>query len=100
MKRKLVMVIGGLAILYLVDFLSLCFRVPVRDTFGSVTVHTYYAVKLKNGRTEFDYAGDHNVSCTHSVFPQFGVKPCWYANRRTEEQIKIDSGNPNNPHLF
>ena len=100
MKRKLIIVVGVLAILYLGDFLSPRFRIPTRDTFSSVTVHTYYVVKLKSGKTEYDYAGDHDVSCTNSVFPQFGVKPCWYARRRTEEQITIDSGNPNNPHLF
>jgi len=100
MKRKLIMVVVVLAILYLGDFLSLRFRIPSRDTFGSITVHTYYVVKLKNGKTEYDYAGDHDVSCTNSLFPQFGVRPCWYARRRTEEQITIDSGNPNNPHLF
>ncbi len=100
MKRKLIMVVVVLAILYLGDFLSLRFRIPPRNTFGNITVHTYYAVKLKNGKTEYDYAGDHDVSCTNSLFPQFGVKPCWYARRRTEEQITIDSGNPNNPHLF
>jgi hypothetical protein len=100
MKHKLIIVVVVLGILYLGDFLSLRIRIPVRDTFGNVTVHTYYVVKLKNGRTEYDYAGDHDVSCTNSLFPQFGVKPCWYARRRTEEQITIDSGNPNNPHLF
>jgi hypothetical protein len=67
---------------------------------GSVTVHTFYSVKLKNGKTEFDYAGDHDVGCTNSLLPQYGMKPCWYAVRHTEEQIKIDSGSPNNPHLF
>ena len=100
MKRKLIIVVVVLGILYLGDFLSLRFGIPVRDTFGSVTVHTYYVVKLKNGKTEYDYAGDHDVSCANSLLPQFGVKPCWYARRRTEEQITIDSGNPNNPHLF
>ena len=100
MKRKLITVVAVLGILYLGDFLSVRFRIPARDTFGSVTVHTYYVVKLKSGKTEYDYAGDHDVSCTNSVFPQFGVKPCWYARRNTDEQITIDSGNPNNPHLF
>jgi hypothetical protein len=100
MKRKIVLVIAVAAVLYSADFLSLRFRLPPRDTFGSVTVHTYYSVKLKNGRTEYDYAGDHDVACSNSVFPQFGAKPCWYARRHTEEQINIDSGNPNNPRLF
>jgi hypothetical protein len=100
MKRFLIIVVVVAAILYGVDFLSLRFAIPARNAEGSVTVHTYYAVKLKNGKTEYDYYGDHDVSCTNSVFPQYGMKPCWYASRHTEEQIKIDSGNPNNPHLF
>jgi hypothetical protein len=100
MKRRLIIVILVLGVLYLGDLLSLRFRIPTRDMFGSVTVHTSYAVKLKNGKTEYDYAGDHDVSCANSLFPQFGAKPCWYARRHTDEQINIDSGNPNNPHLF
>ena len=100
MRRTLIIIVAVLALLYFGDLVSLELRIPPRDTFGNVTVHTYYAVKLKNGKTEYDYAGDHDVSCTNSLFPQFGVKPCWYARRHTDEQITIDSGNPNNPRLF
>jgi len=100
MKRLFIIAAIIAGVLYLSDFLSVRFRIPVRDTFGTVTIHTYYVVKLKNGRTEYDYSGDHDVSCSNSFFPQFGVKPCWYARRHTEEQINIDSGSPNNPHLF
>jgi len=100
MKRTLIFVVILLGVLYAGDFLSLRLRIPPRDPFGSVTVHTYYSVKLKSGKTEFDYAGDHDVICANSLLPQFGVKPCWYARRHTDEQITIDSGNPNNPKLF
>jgi hypothetical protein len=99
-KQKIIIVIAVAGLLYLGDFLSLRLRIPARDTFGSVTVHTYYSIKLKNGRTEYDYAGDHDIACSNSVFPQLGVKPCWYARGHTDEQINIDSGNPNNPRLF
>jgi len=100
MKRALIIAIMAIAVVYLGDFISLWFKIPHRERFGSVTVHTYYAVKLKNGRTEYDYAGDHDVTCTNSLFPQLGNKPCWYAARHTDEQISIDSGTPNNPHIF
>jgi hypothetical protein len=100
MKRMIIIFVVLAAVLYLADFLSLRVRIPARDTYSTVTMHTTYVVKLKNGRTEYDYAGDHDVNCSNSIFPQFGVKPCWYARRHTDEQIKIDSGNPNNPHLF
>ncbi len=100
MKRVLLIVAGVAILLYGLDFLSVKLRLPRRDTYGSVTVRTVYLVKLKSGKTEYDYAGEHDVDCTNSVFPQMGVKPCWYVSRHTEEQIVIDSGDPNNPHLF
>ena len=100
MKRLLIIVLLVCVVLYACDFLSLHLRIPKRDMLGTVTVHTYYAVKLKNGKTEYDYYGDHNVDCANSMFPQLAVKPCWYVSRHTDEQITIDSGNPNNPKLF
>jgi hypothetical protein len=100
MKRFLLILCAAALILYGLDFLSVKLRIPHRDTFGTVTMHTFYVVKLKNGRDEYDYAGDHDVNCSNSVFPQMGVKPCWYASRHTEEQININSGNPNNPRIF
>lgn len=100
MKRILIIVVVLAGVLYLGDLLSVWLRIPTRDTFGTVAVHTYYVVKLKNGRTEYDYVGDHDVSCSNSMFPQLGVKPCWYVRRHTDQQISIDSGSPNNPHLF
>ena len=100
MKRTLIIVVVLAGLVYLADFLSVRFGVPSRDSLGTVTMHTYYVVKLKNGKTEYDYAGDHDVNCSNSMLPQFGLRPCWYASRHTDEQINIDSGNPNNPHLF
>ena len=75
-------------------------RIPRRDTFGTITVHTYYAVKLKNGKTEYDYAGDHDADCSNSVFPQLGSSHAGTVAGHTDQQIVIDSGNPNNPHIF
>lgn len=100
MKRFLLIFATIAVVLYGLDFLSLELRIPRREKLGSVTMHTYYVVKLKSGKTEYDYAGDHDEDCSNSAFPQLGVKPCWYATRHTEQQIIIDSGSPNNPHIF
>ena len=100
LKRVTLAVVALAALLYAADFVSLHAGIPRREKLGSVTVHTYYAVKLKSGKTEYDYAGDQVVNCTNSLFPQMGVSPCWYASRHTDQQITIDSGNPNNPHIF
>ena len=50
MKRIIIIAVVLAGILYLADFLSVRFRIPARDTFGTVTMHTYYVVKLKNGK--------------------------------------------------
>ncbi len=101
MKRLLITVPVLLALLYLGDYGWLAYRAHAnRNAFGSVTLDTYYSVKLKSGKTEFDYAGQQTVECANSLLPHMGDKPCWYARRKTEQQIDIDSGNPNNPSLF
>jgi hypothetical protein len=101
MNRAIIAVLLVLASIYAADYLWLLFRAHTsRNAFGNVTLETYYSVKLKNGKTEFDYAGQQNVECVHSLLPHMGDKPCWYASRKKEQQINIDSGNPNNPKLF
>ncbi len=94
-------VVVMVALIYLGDYGWLAYRAHSnRNAFGSVTLDTYYSVKLKNGRTEFDYAGPKMVECVNSLLPHMGDKPCWYESRQKEQQINIDSGEPNNPKLF
>jgi hypothetical protein len=100
MKRTLLILAIAAGLFYGLDFLSLQLGIPRRDKLGSITVHTYYNVKLKSGKFEYDYAGDHQEDCSNSLLPQMGVKPCWYVSRHTNQEIVIDSGNPNNPHIF
>src|SRR5271167_3347024 len=100
LKRVLIIVVVAGAIFYAADMVSLRVGIPRRAQLGSVTLHTYYAVKLKNGKTEYDYGGDQVVDCSNSLLPQMGVGPCWYVSRHPSRQITIDSGNPNNPHIF
>jgi hypothetical protein len=98
--RGLAIGVAVCLLLYGVDFLSLHLAIPRRDKTDSITVHTYYSVKLKNGRTEYDDGGDQIVTCSNSVFPQMGFAPCWYVRCHPTQQITIDSGNPNNPRVF
>jgi hypothetical protein len=101
MRRRVVIVVVVVGmVLYGADFISVRVGVPRRAKLGSVTVHTYYAIKLKNGKTEYDYGGDQVVDCSNSLFPQMGVSPCWYASRHTDKQITIDSGYDPHQHIF
>ena len=100
-KRGLIVLVLVVLVAYGSDFLWLRYRMATnRNPFGSVTYDIYYSVKLKNGKTEFSYGGQQTFECPHSMFPQYLEKPCWYASRKKDIQINIDSGNPHNPSLF
>ncbi|HTV65996.1 MAG TPA: hypothetical protein VMD98_10335 [Bryocella sp.] len=99
-KRWVIVAIAVCAAVYLVDFVSLRIGIPRRPQLGNITVHTMYAVKLKNGKTEYDDGGDQVMNCSNSLLPQMGVSPCWYLSRHTDRQITVDSGYDGNPHLF
>lgn len=100
-KRGLISALVLAALVYFADLGWLAYRAGRnQNAFGSVTLDTYYTVKLKNGKTEFDYAGPQTVECVRSLMPHYGDKPCWYASRKKDQQITIDSGDPNNPHVF
>ncbi len=100
-KRGLIGAALLLVLLYLGDYGWLAYRAHAsQNAFGNVTLDTYYTVKLKNGKTEFDYAGPQTMECVRALLPHMGDKPCWYASRKKEQQINIDSGDPNNMHVF
>ena len=101
MKRIALAVALVVLVLYAGDYLWLRYRMATdRQPFGSVTRDVYYSVKLKNGKTEFSSGGQQAFECPNSLLPQYGEKPCWLARRQKEQQINIDSGNPNNPSLY
>ena len=101
MKRIAIVIVLVVLVLYAGDYLWLRYRMATnRNPFGSVTRDVYYSVKLKNGKTEFSSGGQQAFECPNSLLPQYWEKPCWLARRQTEQQINIDSGNPNNPSLY
>jgi hypothetical protein len=93
MKRVFLRTLGTLALLAIVvyagDYISLRFRIPNREQFGSVSVTPLYAIHEKNGKTEYDFAQPQSVICVHSLFPQLGYQPCWYVSRHTQKRIDI-----------
>lgn len=88
--RALGMAVLALAVVYVGDYLSLRFHIPSsRQAYGSVQVQTLYAVRQKNGRLEYSLGDTQNQTCVRSVFPQFGLTPCWYLAEHATKQIEI-----------
>jgi len=94
MKRILVVAALTLsalfALLYASDYLTLRYRiVRNRNPFGSVTIRRYYAVRKKNGKTEFMFNPPENQTCTHSLFSHLGYSACWYLSKHTEQRTDL-----------
>jgi len=78
------------ALLYAGDYASVRYRIPrSRDPLGTVEIQPYYAVPLKDGKTEFMFLPTQNQVCVHSLFPHLGYNPCWYARRKRNKRIDM-----------
>jgi len=85
-----VLLIAGalLLLLYLGDYVSIAYRIPGRrEQLGSVEVQKLLAVPQKDRKTEYIADPPEAQQCTHSLFPQLGLLPCWYLSRHANQQI-------------
>jgi hypothetical protein len=90
MRRVLFLAVLLGCLVYASDYLSLRLPIPNhRPQFGSVMVERYYAVPLKNRKTEYMFDQPVAVTCVHSLFPHFGDPPCWYLSRHTRQKIRL-----------
>jgi hypothetical protein len=88
----------ALAGLYAGDYLSARYRIPGnRQTLGTVQVQTSYAVRLKDGRTEYILGDSGPETCVRSLFPQLGYTPCWYLSRHPKRSIEVGRVRTNLP---
>lgn len=87
-KPLLISVVAACALLYAGDYALVRYRVARnRDAFGTVEVQPYYAVPLKDGKTEFMFLKPENETCVHSLFPHLGHNPCWYTYKHRDKRI-------------
>ena len=90
LRRIFAGVVLTAASLYAVDYAVLRYRIATHhNPFGTVTVRPYYAVPLKNHKTQFLFNGSQDQTCVHSLFPQQGDSPCWYLSRHPEQRINL-----------
>jgi hypothetical protein len=86
-RRWAIRLVLLVAAIYVGDYMAVRFP-GSRNPLGSVTIQPYYAIHLKNKRTEFDFdVPPQTKTCVYSLFPHLGYPPCWYASRYTEARI-------------
>jgi len=89
-RRILLIAVAAICLLYLCDYLSVKLRIPKsHEPFGTVTVKTYFAVPQKNGKTQLMFNNSEDQTCVNSLFPHFGMTPCWYLTRHKEKWINV-----------
>jgi hypothetical protein len=80
----------GLVMLYAGDDISARFRLPGnRQTLESVQVQTILAIRLKNGRYDYEMGDVQTETCLVSLFPHLGYTPCWYLRRHTQQIVTV-----------
>ena len=94
LRRAALWVLGTTAALAALTFLADygVFRLRIlagRSPYGSVLVHSYYAVPQKNGKTEFIFDPPAQWTCVNSLFPHQGYPPCWYLSRHPDQRTDL-----------
>ena len=94
MKRAILIGVGTmlalLSLVYAGDYCSVRYRIPGgRPQFGQVQVNVLYVIHVKGGKIQYEPGPQETDTCVHSLFPQYGCKPCWYLSRHTDKLIDI-----------
>ena len=93
LRKTALLVIVALATLlagaYAWDSAAVRYVVPQSGKFGSVSVDWFISVPEKGGKFEFIYDHSQPESCVNSLFPHYGMPPCWYARRHHERRIQM-----------
>jgi len=82
--------LGGALLADGVDLAVIRIRIAAnRNPYGSVVVSHYYAILLKNGKTQFIFDPPQAETCVNALFPHSGMQPCWYLSRHPEQRTNI-----------
>ena len=87
LKRIVAIVALLLAAIYAGDYMAA--RLRGANALGTVQVQPYYAVPLKDGKTEFMLLDPETQTCVKSLLPHFGYGPCWYLDGRKQQRINM-----------
>ncbi len=85
-----VLLLGFTVVSYVGDYAFLRYRIArQKNPFGQVTINTYYASALKNGRMEYDFQPPQDVTCVNALYPHMDMQPCWYLSRHREKRVDV-----------
>ncbi len=74
-------VLLSVAFVYVCDAVLIRYKMAYRGSDAALgTVQFVMAAELKNGKLDY-YDVPQTMTCAHSLFPQLGYTPCWYASR-------------------
>jgi hypothetical protein len=89
LKRAILAVVLTAVAVYIADALWFRYRLASsRNPFGTVHIERYYAVRMKNGKTEFMFDKPGDEPCSNSLFPHANRTPCWYLARNP--RVRVD----------
>jgi len=94
--RVLAALLSLIAFIYALDYLVLRVRMlrpSASVPFEHLTHNRLLAIKMKNGRYEYELDQvnpTEAITCVHSLFPHFGDQPCWYLKPRLNQPIAIN----------
>jgi len=97
-RRIAMYVLVVLVGLYAVDWALFEARRLRGGGMGSFTVQKFLSTPLKGEKTEFDYLGTENDSCSQSFFPQYAAStwnpPCWWLARHKVKWVVTQREEP------
>ena len=85
--RILKIVVVAIVVAWTCDYVLA--RVRGANALGTVPVQPYYAVPLKDGKTEYMMLEPEQQTCVKSLAPHFGYSPCWYLDGRNQQRIQM-----------
>ena len=88
-RRILAIILLALIAIYAGDWLGARLGLFHGGTYGAVRVKKTLAVLQKNEKNEFYFLPTEDVPCVNSMFPHFGVQPCWYLMRHPVQQVQM-----------
>lgn len=82
-QRFVLGLIALVVAVFVVDYVQL----KARGAAGIGTIPLTVGTALKDGRVQIFTRDDQSESCVRSIFPHFGLNPCWYVKQNSTQII-------------